>query len=82
MVFPEQEHLVYNLRLSSVGPGSVTGSDVVYDFSGLDLAMKLHYLKGVYFFKSQTAEELAIMHFGMAIVFNIRLFVLILIGPV
>ncbi|XWS22340.1 hypothetical protein CRYUN_Cryun29cG0025400 [Craigia yunnanensis] len=62
MVFLEQEHLVYDLRFSSVGPGRVTGSDVVHDFSGLDLAMKLHYLKAVYFFSSQAAEGLTIMH--------------------
>ena len=62
MVLSEQDHLVYNIRLSSVGPGSVTGSDVVHDLSGLDLAMKLHYLKGVYFFSSQAVEGLAIMH--------------------
>ncbi|XVE84695.1 hypothetical protein DITRI_Ditri17bG0033900 [Diplodiscus trichospermus] len=60
MVFPDKEHLVYNLRLSSVGPGRVTGSDVVHDLSGLDLAMKLHYLKGVYFFSSQAVEGLSI----------------------
>ncbi|XVF29025.1 hypothetical protein REPUB_Repub15cG0084200 [Reevesia pubescens] len=63
MVFPDQEHdLVYNIRISSVGPGQVTGSDVVYNLSGLDLAMKLHYLKGVYFFSSQAVEGLTLMH--------------------
>ncbi|XWS13360.1 hypothetical protein CRYUN_Cryun36dG0030900 [Craigia yunnanensis] len=62
MVFSEQEHLVYNIRLSTVGPGRVTGSDVVHELSGLDLAMKLHYLKGVFFFSSQAVEGLAIMH--------------------
>ncbi|XP_022761038.1 protein ECERIFERUM 26-like [Durio zibethinus] len=60
MVLPEQEHLVYNIRLSSVGPGRVTGSDVVHDLSGLDIAMKLHYLKGVYFFTDQAVEGLTI----------------------
>ncbi|XVF84582.1 hypothetical protein PTKIN_Ptkin17bG0048600 [Pterospermum kingtungense] len=63
MVFAEQEHdLVYNLRISSVGPGRLTGSNVVHDLSGLDLAMKLHYLKGVYLFSSQAVEGLTLMH--------------------
>ncbi|TYI84332.1 hypothetical protein E1A91_D05G356500v1 [Gossypium mustelinum] len=63
MVPPQQDHdLVYNLRLSSVGPGCVTGSDVVHDLSGLDLTMKLHYLKAVYFFSSHAVEGLTIMN--------------------
>lgn len=62
MVFPEQEHdLVYNVRLSSVGPGHVTGPDVVHELSGLDLAMKLHYLEGVYFFSEEAVEGVTLM---------------------
>ncbi|XP_041000091.1 protein ECERIFERUM 26-like [Juglans microcarpa x Juglans regia] len=58
----EEEHhvLVYGIRLSSVGPGRSTGSDVVHDLSGMDIAMKLHYVKGVYFFSSQAAQGLTI----------------------
>uniref|UniRef100_A0A2C9W7M1 Protein ECERIFERUM 26-like n=1 Tax=Manihot esculenta TaxID=3983 RepID=A0A2C9W7M1_MANES len=56
------QNLVYNFKISSVGPGRITGSDVVYELSGLDLAMKLHYVKGVYFFSSQATRELNIMH--------------------
>ncbi|OIW17994.1 hypothetical protein TanjilG_31367 [Lupinus angustifolius] len=57
MVFP-QESLVYDVRLSSVGPGRVSGSNVFHNLSGLDLAMKLHYLKIVYFFESEPAQGL------------------------
>ncbi|RXI00554.1 hypothetical protein DVH24_000788 [Malus domestica] len=39
-------------------PARVTGSDVVHNPSGMDLAMKLHYLRGVYFFDSQAAQGL------------------------
>ncbi|KAK8647683.1 hypothetical protein V6N13_121411 [Hibiscus sabdariffa] len=61
MVSLQQDHdLVYNLKLSSVGPGHVTGSDVVHDLTGLDLAMKLHYLKAVYLFTSHAAEGLTV----------------------
>ncbi|KAK7247082.1 hypothetical protein RIF29_41959 [Crotalaria pallida] len=58
MVFPQEESLVYDVRLSSVGPGQVTGSDVFHYPDGLDLAMKLHYLKIVYFFESEAAQVL------------------------
>lgn len=62
MVFPqeEKETLVYDLRVSSVGPGHATGSDVFHNPNGLDLAMKLHYLKVVYFFDSEAAQGLTI----------------------
>nr|GLL41393.1 protein ECERIFERUM 26-like [Ipomoea trifida] len=55
------EGLIYNVKLSSVGPGSVTGQDVVYEPSNLDLAMKLHYLRGVYYFESPAFEGLSVI---------------------
>ncbi|KAK7318963.1 hypothetical protein RJT34_03672 [Clitoria ternatea] len=63
MVFPkeEEESLVYDVRLSSVGPGRATGSDVFHSPGGLDLAMKLHYIRVVYFFESEAAQGLTIM---------------------
>ncbi|KAK6122868.1 hypothetical protein DH2020_043394 [Rehmannia glutinosa] len=42
--------LIYNIKLSSVGPGHVTGSDLILEPGNMDLAMKLHYLRGVYYF--------------------------------
>ncbi|KAL5542670.1 hypothetical protein UlMin_010380 [Ulmus minor] len=56
MVFTNEESLVYNYKFSSVGPGQVTGSNVVHNLTGMNLAMKLHYLKGVYFYGSEAAE--------------------------
>lgn len=56
MVFPKEEKLVHSLRLSSVGPSKVTGTDVVHQLKPMDLAMKLHYLTGLYYFSSQSAE--------------------------
>ncbi|GMH18487.1 hypothetical protein Nepgr_020328 [Nepenthes gracilis] len=46
---------VYGIRLTTVGPGNVTG-DVIYEPSNMDLAMKLHYLRVVYFLRSQAVE--------------------------
>lgn len=57
----EEEIEVYDVRLSSVGPGRATGSDVFHSPGGLDLAMKLHYLRVVYFFDSEAAQDLTIM---------------------
>lgn len=52
--------LIYNIKLSSVGPGKCTGQDVVYEPNDMDLAMKLHYLRGIYYFPSQAFEGLTI----------------------
>ncbi|RDX63557.1 Protein ECERIFERUM 26, partial [Mucuna pruriens] len=56
-----EESVVYDVRLSSVGPGRATGSDIFHSPGGLDLAMKLHYLRVVYFFESEAAKDLTIM---------------------
>lgn len=61
MVFPQEESPVHDIRLSSVGPGRVSGTDVFHYPDGLDLAMKLHYLRVVYFFESEAAQGVSIM---------------------
>lgn len=53
-----EEGLVYNRRLSSVGPGHATVSDSAFDPGNMDLAMKLHYLKGIYYFGRRAFEGL------------------------
>ncbi|KAG8369612.1 hypothetical protein BUALT_Bualt14G0031800 [Buddleja alternifolia] len=55
---PMAEGLVYNIKLSSVGPGNATGSDLIFEPSCMDLAMKLHYLRGIYYFGSPAFEGL------------------------
>lgn len=62
MVFPqdEQQSLVYDVRLSSVGPGRSSGLDVFHNPDGLDLALKLHYLKVVYLFDYEAVQGLTI----------------------
>ncbi|XP_009602892.1 protein ECERIFERUM 26-like [Nicotiana tomentosiformis] len=52
--------LIYNIKFSSVGPANVTGQDVVYEPSNIDLAMKLHYLRGIYYFNSQAFQDVTI----------------------
>ncbi|KAL9261448.1 ECERIFERUM 26-like protein [Drosera capensis] len=44
--------LIYDVRITSVGPQSVTGN-YTYEPTNMDLAMKLHYIRVVYFFRSQ-----------------------------
>ncbi|CAN0875249.1 Protein ECERIFERUM 26 [Linum grandiflorum] len=53
---------VYNVKISSVGPGRATAGDVVKEQQGLDLAMKLHYLKGLYFFTKDAALGFTTTH--------------------
>uniref|UniRef100_A0A2P2L8L2 Transferase family protein n=1 Tax=Rhizophora mucronata TaxID=61149 RepID=A0A2P2L8L2_RHIMU len=60
MVPGDDQNLIYNIKLSSVVPCRITGSDVVSEPNGVDLAMKLHYLKGVYFFGSQESQDMTI----------------------
>ncbi|XP_015088310.1 protein ECERIFERUM 26 [Solanum pennellii] len=55
-----EDGLIYNIKLSSVGPARVTGQDVVYEPSNMDLAMKLHYLRGIYYFDSQAFQGVTI----------------------
>ncbi|XP_057482142.1 protein ECERIFERUM 26-like [Actinidia eriantha] len=58
MVSSDEQPLVHDIRLSTVGPGRVTGQDVVHEPTNIDQAMKLHYLRGVYYFKSQAVQGL------------------------
>ncbi|XP_057783664.1 protein ECERIFERUM 26-like [Salvia miltiorrhiza] len=50
-----EEGLIHGVKLSSVGPANVTGPDAVTEPHNIDLAMKLHYLRGIYFFGSGLA---------------------------
>ena len=51
----DQDNLVYGLRLSSVGSALVTGN-LCYEPNYIDLAMKLHYLRVVYFLDTQAIK--------------------------
>lgn len=58
---PMAQGLIYNIKLSSVGPGNPTGPDLIFEPGSMDLAMKLHYLRGIYYFGSQAFEGLSIL---------------------
>ncbi|GMH22329.1 hypothetical protein Nepgr_024172 [Nepenthes gracilis] len=48
----EVETLVYGMRITSAVPSRVTGEGVAHELTGMDLAVKLHHLKGLYYFSS------------------------------
>ncbi|KAG2698714.1 hypothetical protein I3760_07G162400 [Carya illinoinensis] len=51
--------LLSNVKLSSVVPATVTGEiNNVHELTDMDLAMKLHYIQGVYFFTRESVEGL------------------------
>ncbi|XP_021776348.1 protein ECERIFERUM 2-like [Chenopodium quinoa] len=47
-----ENNLVYDIKISSVVPGKIAGENRTYELKGIDFAMKLHYLKGLYFFNN------------------------------
>ncbi|XP_050215552.1 protein ECERIFERUM 26-like [Mercurialis annua] len=69
MVASTDQNLVYDLKISSVGPSRVTGTDIFHEPIGVDIAMKLHYLHGVYFFSSQASRGLDIMRIKESLFF-------------
>ncbi|XP_042508598.1 protein ECERIFERUM 2 [Macadamia integrifolia] len=58
-----RESPVYGIKLSSVVPATVTGNDRDRELSSMDLFMKLHYLRGLYFFSKDAVEGLMISDF-------------------
>ncbi|KAL4566090.1 hypothetical protein LXL04_030200 [Taraxacum kok-saghyz] len=60
------EAKLYNIRLSTVVPGRVTVANTIRRFTNADLAMKHHYIKGVYFFKKEAAEGLIVFELKTA----------------
>ncbi|KAL0551413.1 hypothetical protein IC582_010499 [Cucumis melo] len=73
MVSGENEQsLVHSFRISSVGPGQTLGCDSSYHLTGLDLAMKLHYINGIYFFDSEASQRVTLPQIKAAtfVIFN------------
>ncbi|KAK1411136.1 hypothetical protein QVD17_37680 [Tagetes erecta] len=62
MLMSKEENPIYDIKISSVGPGLISGRDAVQELSGMDLAMKLHYLRTVYYFPRQAFEGLTIIN--------------------
>ncbi|KAK1395994.1 Hydroxycinnamoyl-Coenzyme A shikimate/quinate hydroxycinnamoyltransferase-like protein [Heracleum sosnowskyi] len=56
------EDLVYNKKISTVVPARMTPEEKsIHELSNMDLAMKLHYIRGVYLFESKAVEGLVIL---------------------
>lgn len=56
-----ENEVIYDKKMSSVVPGRITGAEkVVRDLNNMDLAMKLHYITGVYLFDKDAAQGLRI----------------------
>ncbi|KAF3447253.1 hypothetical protein FNV43_RR12433 [Rhamnella rubrinervis] len=47
-------------RISSVVPGKDRGENEIHQLRNMDLAMKLHYIKGVYFFDSHAVQGVSV----------------------
>ncbi|VVA98518.1 unnamed protein product [Arabis nemorensis] len=53
---------VHGFRLSTVSSSRPTETGTTHEPTGLDLAMKLHYLKVVYIYSAEIARDLTVMH--------------------
>ncbi|KAL0867342.1 hypothetical protein Bca101_046460 [Brassica carinata] len=53
---------IYNMKLSTVGATRPTETGTTYEPTGLDLAMKLHYLKAAYIYTPEMARDLSVTH--------------------
>ncbi|KAI3668752.1 hypothetical protein L1987_88235 [Smallanthus sonchifolius] len=62
MVLPKEEGPIFDIKISTVGPGYVSGHGAVQELTGMDLAMKLHYIRTVYYFPSQAFEGFTILN--------------------
>ncbi|KAL4561091.1 hypothetical protein LXL04_033253 [Taraxacum kok-saghyz] len=51
--FPHQKlESIYDIKMSTIVPGYISGNDAIQELTSMDLAMKLHYLRLVYYFKT------------------------------
>ncbi|XP_058221248.1 protein ECERIFERUM 2-like [Rhododendron vialii] len=60
MVSTHLEPLVSDIKLSSVVPSIPTGDNKIHELTNIDLAMKLHYIKGLYFFNRNSVQGIGI----------------------
>ncbi|XP_023750489.1 protein ECERIFERUM 26-like [Lactuca sativa] len=63
-----------NIRLSTVVPGEVTAANTIRRCTNADLAMKFHYIKGVYFFTKEAADGLIIFELKTAMSYLLNLY--------
>ncbi|KAI3511572.1 hypothetical protein L1887_18727 [Cichorium endivia] len=58
MALVNDQNSIYDIKISTVVPGVICGNDAVQELTAMDLAMKLHYLRFVYYFKAPTFDGL------------------------
>ncbi|XP_076916656.1 protein ECERIFERUM 26-like [Bidens hawaiensis] len=57
----KDQNSIYDIKISTVAPGFVSGHDAAQELTAMDLAMKLHYLRFVYYFKAPTFDGFTIL---------------------
>ncbi|KVI00348.1 Chloramphenicol acetyltransferase-like domain-containing protein [Cynara cardunculus var. scolymus] len=62
MVSSDKPNPVYDIRISTVAPGFISGHDAAQELSTMDLAMKLHYLRFVFYFPSPAFDGFTILN--------------------
>ncbi|KAL8214259.1 hypothetical protein R6Q57_003708 [Mikania cordata] len=61
MVSSEEQNSIYDIKISTVSAGLISGHNVIQELTTMDLAMKLHYLRFVYYFNTPTFDGLTIL---------------------
>nr|XP_043609726.1 protein ECERIFERUM 26-like [Erigeron canadensis] len=55
-----EQNSIYDVKISTVSAGFISGNDVAQELTEMDLAMKLHYLRFVYYFKKPAFDGFTI----------------------
>ncbi|PWA61949.1 HXXXD-type acyl-transferase family protein [Artemisia annua] len=62
MVSSEEHNSIYDIKISTVSAGFISGHNACQELTEMDLAMKLHYLRFVYYFTTPAFEGLTIIN--------------------
>ncbi|KAI3511575.1 hypothetical protein L1887_18730 [Cichorium endivia] len=61
MILSKEHNSIYDIKVSTVFPAFISGNNVIQELSAMDLAMKLHYLRFIYYFKTPSFDGWTIM---------------------
>ncbi|KAI3738848.1 hypothetical protein L2E82_29038 [Cichorium intybus] len=62
MVSSKKQNSIYDIKISTVVPGVICGNDAVQELTAMDLTMKLHYLRFVYYFRTPAFDGMSIFN--------------------
>ncbi|KAI3697074.1 hypothetical protein L6452_29810 [Arctium lappa] len=62
MVSSDEPNPIYDIKISTVAPGFISGHDAAQELSTMDLAMKLHYLRFVFYFPTPAFDGFTILN--------------------